>query len=76
LAIRVASKIEKAFARKLPIAEVFRNPTVKLLAKYLTVHDDGVKLMRSQERIEAHRALVQRQLERRRGIAAAVGGIR
>jgi amino acid adenylation domain-containing protein len=76
LAIRVASKIQKAFARKLPITEVFRNPTVKLLAKYLTVHDGGVKLTRSREQIEAHRALVQRHLDRRRGIAATQGAIK
>jgi amino acid adenylation domain-containing protein len=75
-AIRLASELEKVFARKLPVTEVFRNPTVELLARYLTVHDDGVKLTRSQEQIEAHRALVQRHLERRRGIAVTQEGTR
>jgi len=75
LVIRVASKLELAFARKLPVIEMFRHPTVRLLARYLTGHDDEVVLTRSHEQIEAHKASVQRRLERRRRIAATQGDL-
>jgi acyl carrier protein len=75
LVIRVASKLEKAFARKLPITEMFRYPTVRLLARYLTGHDEGVTPTRSQEQIEAGRASRQRRLERRKEIAATQGDL-
>ena len=70
LVIRVASKLEKTFARKLPVTEVFRHPTVKLLARYLTGHEDGKMQTRSQEHIEAHKASRQRRRERRTQIGA------
>ncbi|MFZ0962496.1 MAG: amino acid adenylation domain-containing protein [Terriglobia bacterium] len=76
LVIRVARKLEKVFARKVPVTEVFRHPTVRLLAKYLAGHDDGVKLARSQEQIEAHKVSVQRRLERRKRIAATQGDLK
>jgi len=70
LVIRVTRKLEKAFARKLPVTEMFRHPTVKLLARYLSGHDDGVATTRSREQIESHKASAQRRLERRKRIAA------
>jgi microcystin synthetase protein McyA len=76
LVIRVARQIEKVFSRKLPVTEMFRHPTVRLLAKYLTEHDEDVKLARSQEQIEADKASAQRRLERRRRIATTQGDSR
>jgi len=69
LVTRVARKLEKIFARKLPVTEIFRHPTVSSLAKYLTGLDHEVKLTRSQEQIQADKASVQRRLQRRRRIA-------
>jgi SAM-dependent methyltransferase/acyl carrier protein len=65
LVIRLASKLEKIFARKLPVTEVFRHPTVKLLARYLMGHEDGEIRTSSPEHIEAQRASRQRRRELR-----------
>jgi len=76
LVIRVARKLEKLFERKVPVTEVFRHPTVRLLAKFLTGHDQEVKLTRSQGQIEADKAPMQRRLERRRRIAMTQGDVK
>ena len=75
LVIRVARKLEQTFARKLPVIEMFRHPTVRLLARYLTGHDDAATLMRSREQIEADKTSVQRRLQRSRRIAATQGDL-
>ena len=66
LVVQVASRLERAFARELPVMEMFRHPTVRLLAKYLSGNDnEAVTLTRSHETISAHKASVQRRLQRR-----------
>ena len=66
LVVQVASRLERAFARELPVIEMFRHPTVRALAKYLSGHDDeAVTLPRGHEQLSAHKASVQRQLQRR-----------
>lgn len=76
MAPRIVSRLEEVFAKKVPVTEIFRHPTVRLLAKYLTAQDEGVKLTRNQDRIDADKASAQRLLERRRRTAVTEGSVR
>jgi amino acid adenylation domain-containing protein len=74
LLIRVHIKLEQAFARPLPVVEMFRHPTVKSLAEYLTDQEaEATTLTRNREQIERHKQLAQRRLQRRKQITMAEG---
>jgi acyl carrier protein len=70
LLIQSGIKLEQTFARKFPVIEMFRHPTVRLLAKYVSGHDDAVTVTNSHQQIEARKASVQRRLQRRKQIVA------
>jgi 2-polyprenyl-3-methyl-5-hydroxy-6-metoxy-1,4-benzoquinol methylase/acyl carrier protein len=70
LLIQAGIKLEQTFARKFPVIEMFRHPTVRLLARYVAGHDDAGTVTSSYEQIEARKASVQRRLQRRKRIAA------
>jgi amino acid adenylation domain-containing protein len=69
LVIRLAVTLEKKFAKKLPVTEIFRHPTVRLLARYLDGQEDVAVKSRSQARIDAQKATTRRRLEQRREVA-------
>jgi amino acid adenylation domain-containing protein len=70
LIMQVVSKLEQTFGRKVPVMEVFRHPTVRSLASYLTGHDEDATDARRHGQILVHNAEAQRQLQRRRQLLA------
>jgi amino acid adenylation domain-containing protein len=74
LLMRIRNKLEQAFARQLPVVELFRHPTVRSLAKYLTDHEaEATTLARNREQIARHKESAQRRLQRRKQIAVEEG---
>jgi acyl carrier protein len=74
LLIRTRSKLEQAFGRPLPVVEMFRHPTVRSLAGYLTDHEaEATTLTRDREQIERDKQSAQRRLQRRKQIAVMQG---
>jgi amino acid adenylation domain-containing protein len=70
LLMRVRNKLEQAFARQLPMVEMFRHPTVRSLAGYLTDHEaQAATLVRNREQIARHKESARRRLRRRKQIA-------
>ena len=67
LMIRARGQLQHVFAKEVPLIEMFRHPTVRLLARYLMDHDTEVTaLTRSREEIQAHRESARRRLLRRK----------
>ena len=64
LAVRVQSRLEACVGRRLPIADLFRFPTVRALAEYVTEGESGGSREQTQDRAE----LRQKALAQRRGL--------
>lgn len=74
LLMRVRNRLEQAFARQLPVVEMFRHPTVRSLAEYMTDHEaEATTLARNREQIARYKESAQRRLQRRKRIAVEEG---
>ncbi len=64
--IQVFSELEQVFDKELSVVEMFRHPTIRLLAEYLTGHEtETIKLTRSQDQLEAYKKSARRRLQKR-----------
>ncbi|MBZ5723521.1 MAG: amino acid adenylation domain-containing protein [Acidobacteriia bacterium] len=67
LMMRARTKLEQNFGWSLPIVEMFRFPTVRSLAKYVTAHDEEPgPLIRSRQQAEAQGNAARMRLRRTR----------
>ena len=67
LLIKARNKLERAFAKEVPIVEMFRRPTVRGLAEYLAggCETEPEPIIRSQEQVAAYKDSARRRLQRR-----------
>lgn len=64
--MRVRNQLQRAFAREVPIVDMFRCTTVGTLAQYLTAGGEvTVPHLQSQDRIEARKDAARRRLQLR-----------
>ena len=73
LMVRVQSRLRDAFAREVPVLDLFQHPTIGALAKHLSAGEEGIEetagpaLVASESRGESRRSRAgEQQLQRRR----------
>lgn len=68
LIIRIQNKLEECFGKELPVVEVFRNPTVRALARYLGGEAEAETMVQTsgREAAGAQRKAMRERMQRRR----------